>query len=136
MKKLLFIAALFATVSANAQVEEENLNIKAQKELAEKGYFGSFTHRVDEVHGINVNYAITPKVPTTEVSVNLHTPYNYPVSIEVTTPQGKKVASVSLKRDEYIKEGTIDVSALPAGKYMYVITWDGESAYEIPFEKK
>lgn len=136
MKKLLLIASLFATSYAVQAQEEENLNIKAQKEMAKKGYFGFFEYKADEIHSINVNYAIEPKEPTTEATVMLHTPYSNPLSLIVTTPQGKKVAEMTFSRDEYIKEGTVDVSGLKAGKYVYVIQWDGESVYEIPFEKK
>lgn len=136
MKRLLLIATLFATSYVAQAQEEENPNIKAQKEMAKKGYFGFFEYKADEVHSINVNYAIEPKVPSSEVTVMLHTPHDNPLTMIVTTPQGKKVAEMSLSRDEYIKEGKVDVSGLKAGKYVYVIQWDGESVYEIPFEKK
>ena len=136
MKKIILIAALFATSYAAQAQEEENPNIKAQQELAKKGYFGFFEYKADEVHSINVNYSIEPKVPTTEVSVMLHTPYDNPLTMIVTTPQGKKVAELTKSRDEYIKEGKVDMSGLAAGKYVYVIQWDGENVYEIPFEKK
>lgn len=136
MKRLLLIATLFATSYVAQAQEEENPNIKAQKEMAKKGYFGFFEYKADEVHSINVNYAIEPKVPTSEVTVMLHTPYDNPLTMIVATPQGKKVAEMSLSRDEYIKEGKVDVSGLKAGKYVYVIQWDGESVYEIPFDKK
>lgn len=136
MKRLLLIATLFATSYVAQAQEEENPNIKAQKEMAKKGYFGFFEYKADEVHSINVNYAIEPKVPISEVTVMLHTPHDNPLTMIVTTPQGKKVAEMSLSRDEYIKEGKVDVSGLKAGKYVYVIQWDGESVYEIPFEKK
>lgn len=133
MKKLLIALALFAAIPAVAQ---ENENEKAMRELEKQGYFGNFGYRPDEIHTINVNYSITPRVPTTEVNVVLHTPEPRPLSIVVLNDQGKKVKSWDVQRDEYIKEGTIDVSSLKAGKYKYAILWDGKSAYEIPFEKK
>ena len=135
MKKLLFILSLFATAQVSAQ-EIENENVKAMKEMAARGYFGGFGYKVDDIHTKQVNYALTPKVPVDEVQVRLHTSVNQPLHLIITTTQGKKVAEAIFSRDEYIKEGVVDVSGLKPGKYVYVIQWGGENAHEVPFEKK
>ncbi len=135
MRVVLFIFLTFISTSVYSQVIE-NENVKAQKELEKQGYFGHFGYQLDDVHNINVNYSITPKVPTSIANFNLHTPENRPLNIVVTNTQGKKLVEANFTRNEYIKEGTLDLSNLKAGKYIYLIQWDGKEAFEIPFEKK
>lgn len=135
MKKILFVLALFASASISAQ-GIENENIKAKKELEKKGYFGHFDYKLDDIHAVNVNYSITPKVPTSTATFSLHTPEDRPLSIVVTNSQGKQLISGEFSRNEYIKEGTLNLSSLKPGKYIYVIKWEDKEAFEIPFEKK
>lgn len=135
MKKYILSALFigFCAFSANAQVNE---NEKAQAELDAKGHFGHFNYRFDEIHTINVNYAVTPKVATEKLNFTLHTPEPRPLSVAIINASGLKVKEWNPTQDSYIKEGEIDVKSLPAGNYKFVILWDKKKAHEIAFEKK
>lgn len=135
MRVVLFIFLTFISTTVFSQ-GIDNENVKAQMELEKKGYFGHFDYKLDEVHSINVNYSITPKVPSNTVFFSLHTPEDRPLNIVITNTQGKKLVDANFTRNEYIKEGTFDLSKLKAGKYIYLIQWEGKEAFEIPFEKK
>lgn len=135
MKKILFVLALFATGTASAQTVE-NENLKAQREMEAKGYFGHAEYKMDKIHSYNINYTITPKVPTTKVNIQLSTSVEQPIGIYIANSQGKKMATMDVSESGHIKTGEINVSKLKAGKYNYVIHWDNDIVVEIPFVKK
>lgn len=135
MKKILILIALFSVGKLSAQ-SPDNPNVIAQKAQEEKGYLGSVSYKLDKIHTMNINYAITPKVPTTEITVSLHTPEAQPIGMYIANSSGKKIQEFVPSSNGYIKEGVMDISKLKPGKYVYVIHWEGDVAKEIPFEKK
>lgn len=132
MKKLLLSICLLSTVGAFAQQS----NKEAVAIMEQKGYFGHFGYQLDEIHNINVNYAITPRVPTNEIQLTLHTPEPRPLSLVIEDMNGNAKLTWKPQQAVYLHETKVDVSALPAGKYKYVIMWADKNAFEIPFEKK
>lgn len=132
MKKILLALALFAGVQSFAQ----NANEEAVNEAAKLGYGGSVGYKPDAVHTYNINYSITPRVPKRSIDIMLHTPEPRPLSLAIVNKAGKVVANWTPTPDNYILKGTLDISKLPAGAYTYRILWDGNTAKEIPFQKK
>lgn len=134
MKKIILVISLL-TLGANSLFAQENENLKAVKEMEKKGFFGNFNYRYDDIHTINVNYSITPRIPTDKVNFTLHTPEARPLSIAIVNNEGVKVRSWTPDVQHYILEGSLDVTTLPKGKYAYIILWDNKEAYRIAFEK-
>lgn len=133
MKSILIAGLVALSTPAFCQ---ENANQKAIEHQKTLGYFGNFSHKIGENRSVNVNYSFAPLIPTTEVNFMLHTPTPRPLSFVITDASGKLVASYKPTENKYLEQGTLDVSALKAGKYEYKIYWDKELAYKIPFTKK
>lgn len=132
MRKIIFTLSLLSSVGVFAQQS----NKEAAALLEQKGYFGYFGYQLDEKHNINVNYAFSPKVPTNEIEISLHTPEPRPLSLKIVDLSGTTKLDWKPEQNLYLLKDKIDVSQLPAGRYKYIIMWEDKKVYEIPFEKK
>lgn len=139
MKKLLFIftLALGFTVNAKAQTGA----IATQNADAIKNYDGvrgNFEYALNARERVNVNYALTPKNPTTVAHFTVHTPDAMPFWATVSDASGKTVYTWKPEQKVYLYNADWNIASLSAGTYtvkIYLET-DKKSIYQFDFTKK
>jgi hypothetical protein len=123
---------------ANAQSES---SVSAQNADAVKNYDGvrgNFGYALSATETMNVNYALTPKNPSTVAHLMLHTPEAMPMSAKIVDATGKVVLTWTPEKKVYLYEVDLNVSALGSGSYtvqLYMGT-DKKSMYNFSFNKQ
>lgn len=138
MKKLLFIFALALGFAQTSKAQTST--VSAQNADAVKNYdgvAGHFDYALSATERVNVNYALTPKKPTTVAHFMIHTPDPMPFSATVSDASGKVVYTWKPETKVYLYNVDWNVSALASGNYtvnIYMGT-DKKSIYQFSFNK-
>lgn len=139
MKKVIFIFALALGFGFNVNAQSGVISAQNAEAIANyDGVAGRFEYALSATENMNVNYAITPKHPTSIAHFMIHTPEAMPFSAKVSDASGKIVYTWTPVDKVYLYNANWNVASWANGTYTVNVFMgaDPKSIYNFTFTKQ